>query len=119
MIQLNELRIGNWFKTNIYQQVTLEHLDFLLNDNIKDKSVMQPIELTAEILEKCGFMKEKGIDVYSLGRLRLWIGTRGKSLCYLIEEDTTTGHYITSIEYIHQLQNLVFALTGEELDVKL
>ena len=53
-MKTNELRIGNWFKSNIYQQVTIEHLEFLLNDSIKDKSIMQPIPLTEDILVKCG-----------------------------------------------------------------
>ena len=51
-MKTNELRIGNWFKSNIYQQVTIEHLEFLLNDSIKDKSIMQPIPLTEDVLVK-------------------------------------------------------------------
>ena len=81
---------------------------------------LNPIKLTEEILLKCGFEKVKNkIDIFEKKRLRLFIGSRGQFLAYLIEEDTTSAHYINSYEYLHQLQNLYFALTGEELKINL
>lgn len=56
------------------------------------------------------------IDIFELGRIRIWMGARGQSLVYLIEEDTTTGHYIpNNLGYVHQLQNMCLTLTGEEI----
>lgn len=133
MIQSNELRIGNWVTELIKNRIVSidgiePNKEFVwvnyLNGFGQYKVGINDIEnihLTPEILEKCGFEKEQNkIDIYTRGRLRLWIGARGSCLCYLVEEDTTTGHYIPKqVSYLHQLQNIYFSLTGEELDVKL
>jgi hypothetical protein len=75
-----------------------------------------PIPLTEEILLKCGFEKPK--FSYDFGKLSIVLrGVHGykngrtyfNSWC-IIEKQ---------IEYIHQLQNLYFALTGEELKIEL
>lgn len=69
------------------------------------------ILLTTEWLEKFGFEKPKNRDCYIKKRLQVW-----KQMAYLIEEDTLIAHWIpVKLEYVHQLQNLYFALTGEEL----
>jgi len=83
--------------------LTEQHKDF--------NEIHRPIPLTEKILtEWCKFQKVKNkIDIFEKGRIRLWLGSRGQSLVYLIEEDTTTGHYINSIEYLHELQLLFLA----------
>lgn len=122
-MKANELRIGNWvFRTELsktfHSKISAYTLSCAGHDGIID--FLSPIPLTPEILEKAGFVKDSGIDVYKNGRLRVWVGARGKFLCYLIEENTTTGHYIpNSFVALHQLQNLYFALTGEELNISL
>lgn len=78
----------------------------------------EPIPLTEEILLKCGF--EKGSNI---------IGD-----CYYIEHDFGVSDFVLNItktsnfeiyeldlkiDYLHQLQNLYFALTNEELTVNL
>ena len=73
-------------------------------------SWIEPIPLTAEILcDWCGFNKAKrcegltkhGIDLVAAGDAYY---------------DNRTGRRITTL---HQLQNFVFALTGDELNIKL
>lgn len=78
-----------------------------------------PIPLTHEILEKAGFYKS------SLGNLTLIklpleaeIKTDGVTFfapCYRCDGGTD----IAKIKYVHQLQNLYFALIGEELTINL
>lgn len=122
MIQANELRIGNWLEFNLYGSKwigQIDHTDFeFIFDN--DLRCANPIPLTEEWLVKLGFEKVKNkIDIYEIGRLRIWSGSRGRYLAYLIEEDTTFGHYIpVPIEYVHELQNLFFALCKQELTIK-
>lgn len=68
----------------------------------------------------CGFERVKNkIDIFERGRIRVWLGTRGQFIVYLIDEDTTAGHYIRAVEYLHNFQNLIHALAGTELEVKL
>ena len=81
------------------------------NDNIK------PIVLTPEILEKCGFDYDASYEVPKVqkGNFILWDGfdgSFGANFGGLTRLDV-------SVQYLHQLQNLYFALTGEELEVKL
>ena len=123
MVEANELRVGNWVALDLNHsdtsefQIELADLNLIATDKNRNYN---PIPLTDEWLVKFGFEKNKNkVDIYELGRLRIWIGSNGRCLAYLIEEDTTFGHYIpVPIEYVHQLQNLYFAITGEELTIK-
>jgi len=70
-------------------------------------SAYSPIQLTPEILEKCGLINNKifpEIEYFTLvdGSLHF--------------EDRYT---CVDVKYLHQLQNLYFALTGVELNVQL
>lgn len=128
MITANELRIGNWvqFKDNLYQiDVVSKHFPFLNTDEfgvgVVHYNNMQPIPLTPEVLEKCGLKRHKcgisgadmwqGMDGWSIDNhfFSGWL-FRGNG-----KELKLVGYYNSEIKYIHQLQNLYFALTGEEL----
>jgi hypothetical protein len=72
---------------------------------------IQPIPLTPEILEKCGFDRNcilkiyQGVNIeWSYGK-EVWLTKEGE----VIYEFENTQH-------LHQLQNLYFALTNEELN---
>ena len=119
-----ELRIGNWVITNKGEQV----LDVLCDSintfqcaGIPYDEVF-PIPLTEKWLIKFGFEKQeveaKGLDTWnewSLDRFELSSrGTEGvakNEFTFIVYE---TGLTI-KIKYVHQLQNLYFALTGKEL----
>jgi hypothetical protein len=85
---------------------------------------LKPIPLTPEILEKCGFVPF--VDSENIFELET-----DNNLCYLRKEDNGfrpaepvdgDAEFITigiKIQYLHQLQNLYFALTGEELQINL
>ena len=88
-----------------------------------DMDRVTPIELTPEILEKAGFiMKDEGY------LLTLDTVVEINQIC--IEYDwsvsigdvNANGFFASNIgicKYVHQLQNIIFALTGEELIIKL
>lgn len=124
MIQAKELRIGNWIKSNNPHDgrfVKLKyfhedlHVVFFYNEAIgafvKD---IVGIELTPEILKKCGFeFKPTGEEVYEqiwkIGAFEIWEHDSG--FCH-------DFHHGGDVNHLHQLQNLYFALTGEELTFK-
>lgn len=83
---------------------------------------LNPIPLTPEVLAKCGFEKGKaqsgGYYGYSNGRMEI----DNKFQMWLYDgriDDSSTKEYWPAMEYLHQLQNLYFALTGEELTITL
>lgn len=124
-VDAKELRIGNWiycfnpnekgYPHNLTTQVTLQHFKLMRDEgNFNDYS---PIPLTTEILEKCGFKLEYG------GQLPDYIQREG-FMMYWYEEKLSAnfGHVKQmdrEIQYLHQLQNLYFALTGKELEINL
>jgi hypothetical protein len=137
-IAINELRIGNWVYPNDENATPYPVLGLL-----KDKwiccwenvigdieyvkySDAQPITLTPEILKKCGFEKVKD------GKMPYWKLVINRTEVISIEEDWSVGlnatdetssqGYATNenrCKYLHQLQNLYFALTGQELTINL
>jgi hypothetical protein len=113
-MKANELRIGNWYDDNgVQKQVTPSTIEEVWN---AERSWCKPISLTEKWLVKFGIKD-------------LWIKESWK-----VVEDTSDGEtfgwsmfvrnacYTKKIEfvyfkYVHQLQNLYFALTGEELTI--
>ena len=96
------LRIGRWLLISSDKEIGW--------DVLKDEDI-KPIPLTKEWLVKFGFEKHKThshwlkegfvIDLVSLKN------NKGYYLCDI--------DLLVKIEYVHQLQNLYFAITGEEL----
>lgn len=106
MMNANELRLGN-FVLEESKRVQLSEDDLEVLFAARNYADYEPIPLTPEILEKCGFEKgEKGF----------WF-TGG--IEYNLEKNLLEGFGYCLIEYLHQLQNLYFALTGEELQITL
>ena len=124
-----ELRIGNYFfigGLDRYVKVSsvfLSHFKCTDENGIdfnNHQNNIKPIELTEEILLKCGF-ELKGIifrinngfdnqfDInYSLSRDMFYYYSSKYGIYTEVE-----------IKYLHQLQNLYFALTNEELNIQL
>ncbi len=89
---------------------------------IRDKALeeLEPIVLTAEILEKAGFIEKGGIlasKYFEKGVLQLKHTEEYFQRVLVTKLNTTV--FDLPITTLHQLQNLYFALTGEELEVKL
>lgn len=121
-MKASELRIGNYVHT-----INPRHNDKVLKiESIGDNesvnvffreyklSEIEPIPLTEEILLKFGFKKEKTtyINDYYIFINGVWnIKFKREGYCSFI----TFGCFLTDIKYVHELQNLYFALTKEEL----
>jgi hypothetical protein len=113
----NELRIGNWVEYPGgwgYSKVLEIRKDGDIGGgwNLSD---YQPIPLSPEILEKCGFEKDyNGYRLKDHMGLSFSVTKHGDFLaCF---RDKSLG---VIVKHLHQLQNLFFALAGEELDIKL
>lgn len=88
--------------------------DWVCNSFNQYNQFIKPIELTEEILLKCGFVKDEFDNWENETRLGLYKPEEFDG--YLsIWGDSTVGE----CNYLHQLQNLYFALTGEELKINL
>lgn len=116
MINPNELRFGNVVlaPTLTFNGVTMMPT-ILSYFNEYDATLAQPIPLTHEILENCGFnrLTEKSYNGYKAS-----IYSRSDIAIYFDDGILTWGLFLPlKIYYLHQLQNLYFALTGTELDV--
>lgn len=97
----NEIRVGNIVQKNGVEYVA----DFL---TIKMAHNYKPVPLTPEVLEQCGFKKQTAW--YRLGKHAI-----NPTAAYLYEFKNIP---VKEIEHLHQLQNLYYALTGNELEVK-
>lgn len=77
---------------------------------IVDLERIKPIELTEEILLKCGFVKCSYIDNhYNVLGMVIW-NCNEMFIC------NKNG---VQLKYLHQLQNLYYCLVGKELEINL
>ncbi len=127
-MKASELRIGNWV-CDIYQEeeFQLDIVDMCDMDINGDLYRTDPIPITEEWLLKFDF--EKKIDFYSPDELwgkeefenpRRAFGVfnpdNKDEWFVMFREDVGCGWSdLNEIKYVHQLQNLYFALTQEEL----
>ena len=116
-MKATELRIGNYIdytteREIVTMQTTYEYIRLIHNGNKNFK----PIPLTEEWLLKFGFVKEFNADENSDS---FYLKDCDDS--FYIDYDNswyigaTSYGYLKGIHYVHQLQNLYFALTNEEL----
>lgn len=128
MIKGNELRLGNWVNLEFVGPFKWEYTHF--EDYLKDKAhgydveediisdKIEPIPLTPGILDKAGFAS---ICHKLLFRKYL---TNGDEMLWS-DDSLAINHpgynfqFTVKCQYLHQLQNIVFALTAEELEVNL
>jgi hypothetical protein len=123
-MKANELRIGNWVNGE-FANGELKPFQIFRIDGNDDCSGLEPIPLTPELLEKCGFVRSQDEDENSLtlvnGRKTFkWV--EGNDGDYFLIYQTDCGlDYNTAfeLEHLHELQNLYFPLTGEELEINL
>jgi len=118
----NELRIGNYVTdSKTGKVVTVDGIQFTGRVVTHDESYDDwkrgiesvGIPLTPEILEKAGFEKgDIGYDNYEKGYYTVMVRGQGITI-------SNRHGYLATIKYLHQLQNLYFALTGEELPIEL
>ncbi len=127
-MKANELRIGNLmllFSNRVCEVIKIEGESFTVKaDEISNVSVfpnmsngIEPIPLTEEWLIKFGFVctisnKDSGYKQYGLNK-------KGFDIMFSIECNYNPECFVENIGidilYVHQLQNLYFALTNTEL----
>ncbi len=133
MIPENEIRIGNWFHhlpiwtSRQPDYAPMKEFDFQWEagdwyqkgESCMTDDAIEPIKLTDEWIQKFGFNYKDGAAEYGEER------KNGVNL-YIHDEDPGYFHFRmgnfegqpTEIKWVHQLQNLYFSLTGEELIIK-
>lgn len=135
MIQANELRIGNKLYYNANGQTNIGEVTqlYLSEGSVGSIDYHYPltwgsgIKLTPELLIKCGFKRKfsqivypNSVDTLTLQLSKyLYIEYLNKIINLLCVYDDGLNEYETQtflkIKHLHQLQNLFFSLTGEEL----
>jgi len=109
MIESKELRIGNLTDTGIVVEILEDK--FYVHDGESSLSsvwdVIKPIPLTEEWLVKFGLLNNSRLQFLNKH------DSNGK---YYKGLDAFA--YKLEVKHVHQLQNLYFALTGEELKIK-
>jgi hypothetical protein len=120
-LKSRELRIGNLVKgvgTNINWVIEGFEGDCIYsNDGWKYLSYFEPIPLTEEWLLRFGFELINN-DYWQSRNLELklhWTVNKNKMIPEFCEKRLITGY---DFQHVHQLQNLIFALTSEELTLK-
>lgn len=108
-MKANELRIGNYVLIND-TLVQMKSFHGLCNIESKPEE-FEPIPLTEEWLIKFGLFKNNNAWVLNKpsSDIRKFEFSIWKDLTY------NTAELQPDIKHVHQLQNLYFALTGEEL----
>jgi hypothetical protein len=124
-IKAEELRIGNFFYPDVdgdaYAKITAKDILELYSDPLDD--YYKSLPLTEDWLVKFGF--EEYIDfgyktgnfdkvplcgfTYSINTNKVMIMHKGNNISHWLD---------IKIKYVHQLQNLYFSLTNQELEVK-
>ena len=119
-MKVSELRIGNLVSGGIV--IKIENNNVRVSDNYTEwdsicmsKGWLSGIPLTEEWLVKFGFNKQG--NVFNINSYYcsfdadhpVWFGEEGCCMQHTIKEN---------IKYVHQLQNLYFALTNEEITIK-
>lgn len=120
MIQSNELRIGNYTNFGIVYLIENECF-YTKKDEVSYKNKwadIQPIPLTPEILEKCGFdgnNHKRRFKKVIESSLTMYF----QDGVFSLEDYDWFAQNLDHIKNLHQLQNLYYALTGTELEIKL
>lgn len=131
MINAEELRIGNAILQKVNNKIVMvkcgfEHFDLLS----KGEKNLFPVVLKAEILEKAGFIENKDYPLYPQAReFKLVLPVIGNNKNEVLGYIKSSGECFASatvngaiasnnVHHLHQLQNLVFVLTGKELELR-
>ena len=124
-MKAKQFRIGNYYNHNgEVKEITVNMLSNLFES--EDRAWFEPIPLTEEWLLKFGFEYKKNNYTHNYRRVDLeglyldyWVVIRhDPASWYKLAHDIGKIIAADKIWYVHQLQNLYFALTGEELTIK-
>ena len=132
-MKAEELRIGNFLLfENEAQEVSTIHSDntIRLKKTKDDKChgcyrvdalTIKPIPITEEWLLKLGFKYHAADKNYVIKNKEDWHNSIKKmdgDWCYNNDFSDANCYFVREVKYIHQLQNLYYALNEEELKCK-
>lgn len=117
-IKPQELRIGNILKRQDESLFVVGHDDIRIIATCRNPfaNMPEPVSLSADVLERLGFVKELGSVDWTFGVPTTTYITPLR-LHQFSETLFLDSKYGVTISHVHQLQNLYFALTGEELAI--
>jgi hypothetical protein len=128
-MKARELRIGNWveqfIKNEGFSEIKVEsdiirsveyHNDYGYDD---DEIYYNSIPINDDWLIRFGFELEGLSYVKNMkARMKLMFFDGFISQLSIMQDDKEISFASNHLQYVHELQNLVFALTGEELKTK-
>lgn len=112
-MKISELRIGNWVTDGFGNCVKVTGIISENNTSGYKTETLKPIPLTAELLAKIGFEE----CIYPNGGCM--VRRDDKYFVFSGLGDAESYGFEVKLKYLHQLQNLYHALTGEELTVSM
>lgn len=122
-IKASELRVGNWVADDapacpVYRRIDADLIKYV---EVNGEGTMFAIPLTPEILEKAGFVKSTngygdGIPTFGKFEASFYDGDNFVKQLVSVRYDQKI---IIKVAFLHQLQNLYFALTRTELEINL
>lgn len=121
-MQSEELRIGNYVKAegHVTKITGILHYDVYTRSGTYGVVYLEPIPLTEELFlkfgfEKCdklnysGLWKKGGNNFFDFDKYSPWV------ILYKFDVDLVR---VASIKHVHQLQNIYYSITGEEITLK-
>jgi hypothetical protein len=131
MILPSELRLGNYLLYKSNGKISMlpcsyTHFDLMHKG---DTASFYPVVLKPELLQKCGFIENKNYPLLPNARELILvlpvIGSHKNELYGYVKNNgecfvraTVNGAVASNnFFYLHQLQNLFFTLTGQELQI--
>lgn len=115
-MKAEELKIGNWVRSNGHIDMPSKPIMIEIGFDIDHSEHFSPIELTEDWLERFGIKKSGTNERYFLNHHGFCLSFDDLDWCLHLDPDTHV--IIAYCRHVHQLQNLFFAITGEELTVK-
>jgi hypothetical protein len=131
MLKANEIRLGNKVYYNTGEAIEIDTIDYLdikiaVEDNDAFNLSRKPIPITEDILLKIGFTKEydyRFFKYFNYGTREDWdkiyCDTQNIDLEQCIDGEIRKVFYNDNGCFLHQLQNLYFSITNEELTINL
>lgn len=125
-MEANELRIGNkviYSNSNtMYTVIGIHEYGIDVEDEMEttymEYDCFQPIPLTEEILLKCGFVK-RGDFWFDNDKLTIDKCSYDDVINVRYRLNAEESIFICELKHLHQLQNLYWCLTNEELNINL
>lgn len=114
-----ELRVGNYFDYD--GRILRLDKDALIGFLLDPEEKLRPVTLTEDWLVRMGWIWNeecKSFEKYPNGDVRMNLQFRRLNGSYSMFNYVLRAKICENIFYVHQLQNLYFALTGEELEIK-